>query len=461
MIRRRSIPLLAVLAVLTMSVGSAMAASPVSVARGGGFVTDERPYLVSLVAGVQIRPILTSGDVVGGTEAGYQMSGTPDGLGAYSRGAGTLELYMNHELHGAFDASNARVSHLTLDDAGRVQAASYAMDGSEGFVWFCSSTLAVLGGVPWYFTGEEASNSPHEGSSIALNASTGNWVETPHFGHFSHENIVPVKGLSKAYLGLSEDGFGEPSQLYAYTADRFTAAIRGHGSLRAFVPDDAVPDGNPSTNDIHKGETLEGHFVRFANKDNFDHKTLEKAAQRKGAMDFSRIEDQTADPNDPGTIYISETGVAHQETVRGRVYKLELDPSDPTKASLSVVLDSAAGDDIFSPDNLGISDEALVIQEDRNWSRSGFNRVLVYDLSSGTLTPVARADPPQDIIDERGPGRWETSGAIDASAFFGDGWWLLDVQAHSLRAKVPGPSLEIDSARDDSGQLVRVYIPGT
>jgi hypothetical protein len=125
------------------------------------------------------------------------------------------------------------------------------------------------------------------------------------------------------------------------------------------------------------------------------------------------------------------------------------------------VLDAAAGDDIFSPDNLGISDRALVIQEDRNWSRSGFNRVLVYDLASGSLSAAARADPPQEIIDTEGPGNWETSGVIDASAYFGPGWWLLDVQAHDFNVGVPGPSLEPDSARGEGGQLVRVYIPGT
>jgi hypothetical protein len=426
-----------------------------------GFRTRERPYLVSLVDGVRIKPLLTTGDVIGGVEGGYQMSGIPDGLGAYSRSNGTIELFMNHELNGQFDASDARVSHLTLSGRGRVLAARYAIDGSEGFQWFCSSTLEILGGVPWYFTGEETNKSPRDGSSIALNAATGRWVETPHFGHLSHENIVPVTRLAKAYLGISEDGFGEPSQLYAYTADRFTAAIRGKGSLRVWVPDEQVPDGNPSPNDISKGETMPGHFVRLRDRDNFDSETLERVVQRKGAFDFSRIEDQIDDPNRPGVIYFSETGVANQETTHGRVYKLRLNPDNPARARLSVVLDADAGDDIFSPDNLGISDKALVIQEDRNWARSGYNRVLVYDLSSGSLTPVARTDPSKEIIEAEGLGAWESSGVLDASPYFGRGWWLLDVQAHDFIVRVPGPSLEVDSARDDGGQLLLVYIPGT
>jgi hypothetical protein len=437
------------------------AASPVATASGSGFLTQARPELVSLERGVRIQPLITAGDVIGNRQEGYQMSGTPDGLGAYARPDGTIELYMNHELNARFDYSGARVSHLTLDSSGRVLSASYAVTGNEGYQWFCSSTLAFIRGVPWYFTGEESADSPRQGTSIALNTSSGRYVETPQFGHLSHENIVPVKGLSKAYLGLSEDGFGTNSQLYSYQSARFTAAIRGQGSLRVWVPNHGVTDGNPSSNDIHKGETVAGHFVHIARRDNFDSATLEKAAQRKGAWDFTRIEDQTADPYHPGTVYFSETGAANREVTHGRVYKLRIDPDDPTRARLSVVLDAAAGDDIFNPDNLGISRKALVIQEDRNWKQSGYNRVLVYDLSSGSLTAAARTDPTKKIIQEHGIGDWESSGVIDASSLFGPGWWLLDVQAHHTDVSVPGPSLAVDSASGEGGQLEKVYIPGT
>jgi hypothetical protein len=463
MMRRKVVVLAAVSGlVATTAIFAGSGSAGAATSGSTGFVTSERPYLLPLENGVKIKPLLTAGDVIGGNQHGYQMSGTPDGLGAYSRGDGTVEVFMNHELNPRFDYAGARVSHLTLNGDGAVTAASYAIDGSEGFEWFCSSTLTMLGGVPWYTTGEESANSPRQGTTIALNASSGRWVETPQFGHLSHENVVPVKGLSKAYLGLSEDAFhGSSSQLYSYQATRFTAAIRNQGSLRVWVPNHGVPDGNPSSNDIHKGDTVSGHFVRIARRDNFDSATLEKAAQRKGAWDFVRIEDQIPDPDHPGTVYFSETGAANREVTHGRVYRLRIDPSDPTQADLSVVLDAAAGDDIFSPDNLGISDKALVIQEDRNWKKSGYDRVLVYDLASGTLTAAARTDPPQEVIDSHGIGDWETSGAIDASPYFGPGWWLLDVQAHHFDVGVPGPSLAPDSATGEGGQLELVYIPGT
>lgn len=426
------------------------------------FVTSERPLLVPLEDGVLVRPILTTGDVIGEGAGAYQMSGVPDGIGWYESSPGVVEVFFNHELHPDYDPSGSRVSHATVNLDGEVTAAEYVIDGTEGYEWFCSSTLEIIDGVPWYLTGEESKHSPRKGMTIAIDASTGAVHETPWFGHFGHENVVPVGGLSRAFLGLSEDGFSEYSQLFAYVARSFEGALAGdEGSLRVWVPDRPVRDGNPSADDLAKGETMRGHFARIPNAEDLLPLQLEKLVQSMGAFDFNRIEDQIDDPNDPGTLYVAETGRANQEVTHGRVYRLEVDPEHPREASLSVVLDAAAGDDIFSPDNLGISDAALVIQEDRNWKMSGFNRVLVYDLAAGTLTPVARTDPDQAIVDERGPGAWESSGVVDVSDVFGPGWWLLNVQAHYTEMPVPDLSLEPDTAAGEGGQLMLVFIPGT
>jgi hypothetical protein len=143
---------------------------------------------------------------------------------------------------------------------------------------------------------------------------------------------------------------------------------------------------------------MRGHFERIRNAEDLLPLQLEKLVQSMGAFDFNRIEDQIDDPNDPGTVYFAETGRANQEVTHGRIYKLEVDPANPREAALSVVLDAAAGDDIFNPDNLGISDTALVIQEDRNWKKSGFNRVLVY---TGGQHPDAGREGRPEAVDRR------------------------------------------------------------
>jgi hypothetical protein len=428
-----------------------------------GFHTEARAQMIPVASGVIVEPLMTAGDIVGGAQRGYQMSGTPDGLGMYRSSPQTIEVFMNHELALADgDASNARISHLTLNNAGDVLAASYPVDGSEGLIEFCSGTLFTLaGGVPWFFTGEEAPASPHNGTSIALNAISGQHVSMPWLGHMFHENNVPVDDLSHAVIVNAEDGDAGKSQLYTYHAKSFGAALKGDGKLTAWVPDGGT-DAHPSPDDIAKGETLAGHFVTIPQRYNRTPAGLNRYTEALGAFNFVRIEDATADPSVPGVVYFADTGASGQETRKGRIYRLSMDPADPRSATLEVVLDADdAGDDLTNPDNLGISGQALVIQEDRNSRYTGYNRVLVYDLSSATLSVAARVNPSQWIQDLGGPGVWESSGVVDASAVFGDGWWLLDVQAHGGKAPQPGPSLEPNSGRGDGGQLLRVYIPGT
>ena len=426
------------------------------------FVTSSRPYLISTDPGTTVTPILTSGEVIGGALGGFQFSGVPDGIGAYVSAVNRLETFVNHETAHAYgDASDSRVSHVTLNTNGKVVAADYLVDGTEGYQYFCSSTLDFVAGTPWYFTGEEWIGTPKGGMSIAVNAITGRLVETPHFGHLNHENVVPIKGLDRAVTYLAEDSFRLESQAYAYMSDNFAKAIRGKGTFTVWVPDDQA-DGNPSTDDIAIGDTLDGRFVSIPNAQRYTGLELNEVAERLGSFNFVRIEDAAHDPGNPGVIYLSDTGAKPSETQNGRLYRLTIDPANPRRASLEVVLDGDAGDDIVNPDNLGINATTLVIQEDRNDTSSGYARVHTYDLSSGTLTAVARLDPSQHAMDVGGgPGVWESSGALDVSSFYGPGYWLLDVQAHKAYVRQQGPNLRIDSARGQRGQLLLVHIAGT
>jgi hypothetical protein len=100
-----------------------------------------------------------------------------------------------------------------------------------------------------------------------------------------------------------------------------------------------------------------------------------------------------------------------------------------------------------NPDNLGISSDSLMIQEDVS---SGFaSRILRYDLASGSLTDVAH-------VNTIG---WESSGIVNASAFFGDGAWLLDVQAHSIH--VDEEVIDGITYKREGGQLILLTIPGS
>jgi hypothetical protein len=457
--RRTTVPIVTALALLAVFPGSSVA-RPVH--PDAPFITSEPSMLVALQPGVAFTPIINSGELIGGRLGGFQLTGVPDGIGVYQSSVGRLEVFVNHELSYRYgDPAWARVSHLSLNLQGEVVAASYAVDGTEGYEYFCSATMDTIAGVPWYFAGEEWIGSPKGGMSIAINAVTGQVFETPQFGALNHENVAPVKGLSKAVMYLSEDSFRLRSQAYSYFADSFTRAVRGKGAFTVWVPGDQG-DGDPSANDIAKGDVLDGRFVTIPNAQRFDGLELNKVAESLGSFNFVRIEDAAPDPANPGVVYLSDTGANKADTKHGRLYKLTYDPAHPRRASLEVVLDGDNGDDLVNPDNLGISDQALVIQEDRNDTSSGYARIHVYDLSTGTLTPVARLDP-SDVAIDRGGGQgvWESSGAVDVSDFFGDGYWLFDVQAHKTKVRQQGIDLKVDSAVGQRGQLLLVYIPGT
>ena len=451
--RRVSVLLVATVAVTTVWAGSATAN------QGWRAAAPARPMLVALASGVEITPLINSGDRVGDA---FQYTSVPDGIGLYQSAPDRLEVFTNHELSFRYgDPAWSRVSHLTLDADGAVVRSGFAVDGTERYEYFCSSTLTMIDGVPWYFTGEEWLASPRGGMSIAINALTGEVHETPQFGSLNHENVVPLQGLDRAAMFLSEDSFRLRSQAYAYFADDFTGAIAGDGAFAVWVPDDQG-DGDPSTNDIDKGETLPGRFVTIPHADRYSGLQLNEQAEALGSFNFIRIEDAATDPADPGVVYFADTGANKAESKVGRIYRMTFDPSHPRQASLEVVLDSGVGDDIVNPDNLGIDAHVLLIQEDRNDTSSGYARVLMYDLTSGELTPVARLDPPEAVMERGGgPGVWESTGVVDASAFFGPGAWLLNVQAHHTRILQQGIDLGIDSAAGERGQLILLRLPGS
>jgi len=460
---------LAVLAGLVAVAAGALASS--------GVKTGQPAYLTPVASGVVVDPILSTGDIVGD----YQMSGIPDGLGAYvndedsggnDEGGRTISVVMNHELGKSFPAQppgiDARISKLVIDRKTRsVVDAEYLFTGREGFERFCSATLAIVGGRPFYFTGEEAVNTAtvqagHDGSSVVLDPETGLWRETTQFGKLQHENVVPLK-LSKWVFLTSEDDFnvGLPSYLYAYIADNFNKALRGRtGGLYVWKADNLAKTGSGT---IVKGESVPGHFVPISQAENATSATLKSAATARGGFQFDRLEDIATRDDVRGRTYIADTGKLPTRT-KGRVYQFDVDPRDPTKATLTMILNGDTVDDIVNPDNMDASSKVLVIQEDRETAfQTSPNRVLVYDFASKSLTTVATVTTPAPWLGTPPrPNNAESSGVIDASRLLGPNWWLLDVQAHNRRAPQPGVDLlPSATANGEDGQLDAIYIPNS
>jgi hypothetical protein len=449
---------------------------------GPGFKTAKPPYLIPSAPGVVVDPILSTGDIVGG----YQMSGIPDGIGAYNARDGgdddddddggdrrnNFVVVMNHELGRTFPARppgvDARISRLEIDRRTRsVHEAEYLFTGQEGYERFCSSFLTMIHGRPMYFTGEEAINAGHDGTPIAMDPETGMWRPVPHWGRLQHENVVPLR-LSKWIILTTEDDFRLPppeqpsalipSYLYAYIADDINRAIRGvEGSLHVWKADNDAKNQNST---VAKGESVPGRFVPISQADNVNSTKLKEAATREGAFRFDRLEDFAVRPGVSGRVYFDDTGKP-PHTLRGRIYQFDINPRDPTRATLKMVLngDPPDNDDIVNPDNMDASEKVLVIQEDRESAfRGAPSRVLVwnYNLNSQPRE-VARVARPETAS----RFNWESSGVFRAGHILGKDWWLLDVQAHDQIAPQPGPTLAPNSAEGEDGQLLAIKIPGS
>jgi len=176
-------------------------------------------------------------------------------------------------------------------------------------------------------------------------------------------------------------------------------------------------------------------------------------------------------PNNPNEFFFDTTGSSSgaDEGVNelGRLYSLRLNRDNPLKpATLSVVYNAdtvvaAGGDTAISPDNLDVSHQYLMVNEDgttesravmaakgRDGSAWRFDLVKGrVGVDASTATRVAQLDPPGRDGVAVGPGVWETSGIIDASALFGADTWLSDVQAHPPTTPPVGPTVTVEDGQ--------------
>ena len=97
-----------------------------------------------------------------------------------------------------------------------------------------------------------------------------------------------------------------------------------------------------------------------------------------------------------------------------------------------------------SPDNLDTSANSLMVQEDTDDAS-----IWRYDFASD-WSVVATVNDPDG----------ESSGIVDASEWFGEGAWILDVQGHGT---IVAEELLPDGTllKRESGQLMLMIIPGS
>lgn len=495
-----------------------------SAAGGGGFTTGE-PAFITLTPdagkGSSVTPIVSVGDTVDGV----LFEGLPDGLGATDGKKGdTVDVYVAHEqttvpFFNSADFQDASVTRLTLSTKegheGEVLGAEVVLSPDLGYLRFCSAAMATEEEGfkrPVFFTGEETddivpvpagapygidpgvdqSNGPSRqgGFAVALDTKTGKSTPIPGMGRLNHENTIALPGYKQLAMLTTDDTFNGPSaQLYLYLAKNQRRLLKDKGRLYAFQvthDDDGRVDRKDPFNgandylDLAPGEEFRGRFIPVpkdiakGQTDVAPQQALEDWSNENNIFQFIRLEDVAYDKDDENVVYIADTGrsrvVPDPDTGRamrapsgtvgladnGRVFKMVFDEDNPRKVrSLTVLADGDAHpeSDVFvpftSPDNLDTSEHSLMVQEDADnaeiWRRDG---------ETGDWTVVATVD---DI-------GGESTGIIDASEWFGEGTWLLNVQAHDLPnvdEKQVGTGDDAVTIKREAGQMMLLRIPGS
>ncbi len=480
-----------------------------------GFQTAEPPYVTlapTAPPGSSVFPIISSGDTLND----FEFEGIPDGIGIAPHGDRKLDVFVTHEQSrvpflGQADFVDSSVSRLVLDrSSALVRDADVALSDAVGLIRFCSATMAgpdqgfsrytffaneesndlldVPAGAPY---GPDPSIAPKRqaGYSVYLDAANGHFAVIPGMGRHNHENTMPVPGgWDELALISGDDTFSAPaSQLYLYTAEDDTAVRNDQGELWAFrvtavngVSVDPTDPFNGANDygDLQVGETFSGEFIPVP--DDVANGTtaatpqdgLENWSNANNVFQFIRIEDTAYDPNQPRRVFLADTGErrALDDNLvsgrlrrgpsgssgpypNGRVFEMTFNAADPTQVdSLRILLDNDAGGYnnpavMHQPDNMGTSTEGLIVQEDS--SQPPNSRVWFYDFLAGTWTVMASVNKPA----------WESSGIVDASAWFGPGSWLLDVQGHGdfVDQEQQGSVL----VKREAGQLLLMRVPGT
>jgi hypothetical protein len=359
------------------------------------------------------------------------------------------------------------------------------------------------------------------GVQVAYDIKSGEFRTIYGMGRMNHENAVAVPGYGHPVVLTGDDTFDAPaSQLFLFSAPNGAAVWNDSpsGKLYAFVADS--PAGVNDYGDVTNGMTVTGHFLEVpreiaTGKDaddgsevtsaDFGYPTpaaagvaampdgpqwvLEHWSNLNNVFQFIRIEDIAYDRTNGKTVYFADTGepraIPDATTTRlrrgssgtrgpypnGRLFKIELGPNPLEGAALSI-LPGANFDDLgynnaaapHQPDNLESTKNAIFFQEDpgSHNSQPGFAgatnaRIWRYDLATGISTVVAEVDQSMSPVVNK--GTWESSGIVDASAVFGPGAFLVDVQAHSWDDPAGIGNDAPAVPKRERGQLLLIKVP--
>lgn len=371
-----------------------------------------------------------------------------------------------------------------------------------GFTRFCSGSFAgPQHGLdrPMFLTNEETFGSANFSTNNTSNPTgdnlgaqsvavfDGKMHTLPALGRIGRETtIVQPRRDSKTVVISTEDA-GAPSYVYMYVGDklrRSSSALDKNGLTNGKIYVLCGKDAQHNEGTFTRG-SLAVQWREIPNGKNLSDNALLTQADAIGAFGFVRVEDAEFDPLAPTrSLFFASTG-GSRSNLLGRLYQVSMDPVNPTAEGLMTVIynaaeiimpagsgqgytggvaaslvaanggnpnnmgsytgDLASGKDFpVSVDNITVSKDFIVIQEDRAGSSSDnalafHNRngaTWTLDRNNGNMAKLQSTFNYAQIQARDGhgsltPGLWESTGVVPTDEFFGPGSFITFVQAHS------------------------------
>ncbi|MBX9737868.1 MAG: DUF839 domain-containing protein [Phycisphaerales bacterium] len=380
-----------------------------------------------------------------------------------------------------------------------------AGSASLAFNRFCSGDLAPTSGLynpltgngtqdRLYLTAEE--NRPPFGTYgrayafVATGAEARTQVQLPRFGRMSFENTVvnPYQNHDLTIAMALDDSSAStatndptnpPSEVYMYVGTRTntgTAVDRAgltngnlHGMQVRVNNNIVTTESNANVFGTSSPVTsAQFSFTNFGNVSNDDGFGLQTQSIANDVFRMQRVEDGAWDTRagQENNFYFVTTATA---STQSRLWRMSYtDITNPTAGGTiemlwqsSNPLNAASGlagtSAVQSPNGVRMMDNMcldqhgnIIITEDVG-GNNVLGRVLLFNIASGQMSVIAQFDPASFAtggatfltIDE------ESSGVIDAESILGQGWFLIDVQAHYANG----------STLVEGGQLLAIQIP--
>jgi hypothetical protein len=493
------------LATPVLLAGSGLLASPQALAQGVGKGPSTRvePYLAPSIAGAKVVSILTVGD----SANGYRMVGIPDGLGAFRSGPKEFTLLMNHELPAgaggvrAHGSRGAFVSRWTIDaDTLRVvRGQDHTPSAASVFVWDAAAKRHVQGTTQWerlcsadlaaasayyahgrgtreriYLNGEEVSEG-RGWARVASGSHTGEAWQLPRLGRLAFENAVACPyPQERTIVAITDDSnlstsatpsSGRPSEVYFYVGEKQSSGhpVEQAGLTNGWLHGVTISvDGRPVTeeSDLYglgnetTGYVDKGRFGLHNLGDVSGLSGLELEAQSiaAGVARVQRCEDGAWDPREKrqNDFYFVTTASA---TSNSRLWRLRFDDVERPEngGTIEILLRGDEGHRML--DNVTIDRLGRIVMDEDPGGNNRIAKIWLYAIDTRELIQVAAHNPRFFDPDSKKPefitNDEESSGIIDVADILGEGWFLLDVQAHK-------PSTDPELV--EGGQLLALWV---